>query len=457
MTPFTQDHLKDPEGDKPFSQEYYNYNLKGVVIHMGTADSGHYYSLINDITKKQPEWFEFNDTSIKKFDINNLAFEAFGGEDKSLMEYSQIVREKSHNAYLLFYQRKMMFDDSGNEIDSLMQNSEFTDPGSECLEYIKADNLKYHINKILLDHSLEMFFFQIGLEFLKLEELSGNSLGLSKMILYNFIIVGLRAKDRDKLPKNLRMIKELLAKSYELSDWLISQISFVEIIKEFLIECAIEDMRYIFVGVLRVAFAKVNERDDVLPFDDFVKNSSLAAFVVACFGAIMETKNTWADLFKGLHFLAKVSNNSKKFIKENKILIFLKEFLLEEPFTQNLIAPLKNYEMQCELKPIMFPKIMPPSQKANAANMQKLSIDKQTKEFNYLGLLASDLILNNEYEKNELEDVLNNEEILRKMLRLSRKKMIFVPVSKILCFYAKANMDYSKKLMELVFVELYRC
>jgi ubiquitin C-terminal hydrolase len=28
------------------SRKYYEYKLKGVVIHIGYADSGHYYSLI---------------------------------------------------------------------------------------------------------------------------------------------------------------------------------------------------------------------------------------------------------------------------------------------------------------------------------------------------------------------------------------------------------------------------
>lgn len=459
MTPYTQDFLKDPEGESPFPQDYYNYNLKGVVIHMGTADSGHYYSLIKDTSKKQPEWLEFNDTFIKKFDINDLAFEAFGGEDKSMMEYSQSIREKSHNAYLLFYQRKHMFDDFGNEIDSLMQNSEFTDQGSESLEFIKADNLKYHVNKILLDHSLEMFFFQIGIDFLKMDEFTSNSLELSKMILYNFLIVGLRSKDRDRLPKNLKMIKELLAKSYELSNWFIYQISFVEIIKEFLIECSVEDMRYLFVGVLRVAFAKITEKEDVLSFEDFSQSSTLAAFILTCLAAILECKTSWQDLMKSLHFLAKVSSNSRKFMKQMKIVNVMKEFILEEPFSQMAYPQMNDYVMKCELKPIMFQnKNVLPCQKTNNSNsLQKGSFDKQVKEFNYLALLSSDLVLNNEYQKNELEEAFKNDDFLRRLMKLSRKKIVFSPIAKMLSFFAKDDLEYSKKLFDLIFTELNRC
>ena len=35
-----------PREDKAFPDAYYEYKLAGVLVHMGTADSGHYYSYI---------------------------------------------------------------------------------------------------------------------------------------------------------------------------------------------------------------------------------------------------------------------------------------------------------------------------------------------------------------------------------------------------------------------------
>lgn len=51
MEPYTQEGLdersKSKEGSpKRHRDEYYKYNLRGIVIHSGTADSGHYYSYI---------------------------------------------------------------------------------------------------------------------------------------------------------------------------------------------------------------------------------------------------------------------------------------------------------------------------------------------------------------------------------------------------------------------------
>jgi ubiquitin C-terminal hydrolase len=38
--------------------DYYDYKLRGIVVHYGSAEAGHYYSYIKD-EKKQ--WHEFND------------------------------------------------------------------------------------------------------------------------------------------------------------------------------------------------------------------------------------------------------------------------------------------------------------------------------------------------------------------------------------------------------------
>ena len=91
--------------------EHYQYKLKGVVVHTGTADFGHYYSLIE---VDWDQWVEFNDSHIREFDKKRLGSECFGksgGEDNNnvnpMMGWGGWgrFRDNSKNAYILVYER----------------------------------------------------------------------------------------------------------------------------------------------------------------------------------------------------------------------------------------------------------------------------------------------------------------------------------------------------------------
>ena len=62
-------------------QSCLKYNLRGVLLHSGTAESGHYTSLIRDRYSSTEAWFEFNDSHVTPFDLKNLEDEAFGGQE----------------------------------------------------------------------------------------------------------------------------------------------------------------------------------------------------------------------------------------------------------------------------------------------------------------------------------------------------------------------------------------
>jgi ubiquitin carboxyl-terminal hydrolase 9/24 len=91
-----------------YPKEYYEYQLSGIVVHSGTADSGHYYSFIKD--RENPEsgkWYEMNDAMVRDFDPKEIPAECFGGED-TFTGYNmmQMKSVRYRNAYLLFYERK---------------------------------------------------------------------------------------------------------------------------------------------------------------------------------------------------------------------------------------------------------------------------------------------------------------------------------------------------------------
>jgi len=138
-----------------------------VAIHQGTADAGHYYSLIKN---NKDKWFEFNDTNVRPFKFEDLADEAFGGEEA----WSQFgdnnstkqLREKTNNAYLLFYERKTYFDEQGNKIPSMLvtgmdekQLEEEKVHSQKIYDEIRDDNYKFQMIKVIFDKDYDDFIY----------------------------------------------------------------------------------------------------------------------------------------------------------------------------------------------------------------------------------------------------------------------------------------------------------
>lgn len=73
--------------------EDYAFTLKGVVLHYGSADFGHYFSYIKETDSK---WIEFNDERVREFDPHDIESDCFGGEH---------WRRESQSAYLLVYEK----------------------------------------------------------------------------------------------------------------------------------------------------------------------------------------------------------------------------------------------------------------------------------------------------------------------------------------------------------------
>jgi len=82
-----------------------------VVVHRGTADIGHYTSLIN-INRQDPSrrehntdfWLEFDDSRISPFDMNQFEEECFGtADERELPMLNENTGSKS--AYILVYDK----------------------------------------------------------------------------------------------------------------------------------------------------------------------------------------------------------------------------------------------------------------------------------------------------------------------------------------------------------------
>ena len=114
--------VSDGSGTGAPSRSDFQYELVGVVIHMGTAIGGHYYSYIRersavDGPSADDRWFEFNDQFVSPWEATDEAFDrdTFGGSETvssgarigggGRFNVGTYERVKSSNAFCLFYDR----------------------------------------------------------------------------------------------------------------------------------------------------------------------------------------------------------------------------------------------------------------------------------------------------------------------------------------------------------------
>ena len=123
--------------------EYYLYELKGVVQHSGNAYGGHYVSFIdvnregigntmnqrND--KGKNSWIEFNDSNVSEFNPGQLKKETFGNNDDK-------------TAYLLIYERKKK-----SPIKIVIKNFKLKDRNQKIINFKEEE-----INKINKEYDI---------------------------------------------------------------------------------------------------------------------------------------------------------------------------------------------------------------------------------------------------------------------------------------------------------------
>ncbi|KAL2018794.1 hypothetical protein VTK56DRAFT_352 [Thermocarpiscus australiensis] len=140
MRPYTIEHLSNPTEEQ--SDDI--FELVGVLVHSGTAESGHYYSYVRErpTGSDSHTWVEFNDDIVSSWDPALMASSCFGGPDyQTHFQQSNAVYDKQYSAYMLFYQRSS----SLAKNQALLQRSGSSVPlrvdvPEDLQEYIQEEN-----------------------------------------------------------------------------------------------------------------------------------------------------------------------------------------------------------------------------------------------------------------------------------------------------------------------------
>lgn len=103
MRPYKIEHLSDSSDDTPEDI----FELVGILVHSGTAESGHYYSFIRERPSEDTmeNWIEYNDELVSHWDATYMEACCFGGLETRTASVTDIQYDKNYSAYMLFYQR----------------------------------------------------------------------------------------------------------------------------------------------------------------------------------------------------------------------------------------------------------------------------------------------------------------------------------------------------------------
>ena len=92
-----KDYIIDNKKNMNNNQDYL-YKLKSIIIHKGSAISGHYFGLINDYEKEL--WFKCDDKEIKIIDKNFIPYLSFGNKVNLENDFNN-----DSSAYMIFYEK----------------------------------------------------------------------------------------------------------------------------------------------------------------------------------------------------------------------------------------------------------------------------------------------------------------------------------------------------------------
>ncbi|UJR08730.1 hypothetical protein I4U23_012987 [Adineta vaga] len=181
MEPYTVQGLAKAEGspivdenstdDQATSNDGTRYKLVGIIVHMGQANGGHYYSFIqhNDESDdpNSSQWYKFDDTDVSECKMNDdeeLRSQCFGG-DHSTSPFDQSVMKRQRrwwNAYILFYEKISTNNvDPTQNLENDLAQLQIYDRNQRMplsvQRSVRKQNIKFLHNRILF--SQEYFLF----------------------------------------------------------------------------------------------------------------------------------------------------------------------------------------------------------------------------------------------------------------------------------------------------------
>ncbi|CAG8488554.1 749_t:CDS:10, partial [Cetraspora pellucida] len=270
MEPYTLDYLIRKESGQlddskvdAGNKEQFEYELVGVLVHTGTADSGHYYSFIKERkpscneNDSERRWYQFNDSTVEIFDPKDIPKQCYGGPEY-IMQLDTAQQKslpkmflKQYNAYMLFYERV-----SDSESDTFVSSTEKEKPSiipRDVFSSIWEENICFLQDKNIFDPGYFRLMWHV-FNSVRLDEtptiiVNGQEIDLTLRSIQlgtEFVLGTLaRAKDNSNLSSWLEMLKTRFQTHLAACQWFINRIieHSPNYLQQILMSCYVQDAR----------------------------------------------------------------------------------------------------------------------------------------------------------------------------------------------------------------------
>jgi len=221
------------------------FSFVGSVVHIGSAEGGHYFSII----RVKDNWYLFNDETIEEIDYDSINTYMFG--DSESLQFSQNEETSNPSAYLLFYKRCNPIFNGASIIESQKNINLLT------LDSISKENSAYFTNQTLVSSS----FFAISMT---IEDISFFMNYLINVFVHtNFVNDITRVEQRFLYLFEKDSNAEICGKTISLnSDSIVTT----------LLKGNIPEMNRFLVRIIQKSISSCNT-DSILPFFDYLIHS----------------------------------------------------------------------------------------------------------------------------------------------------------------------------------------
>ncbi|CAH3140586.1 unnamed protein product [Pocillopora meandrina] len=332
----------DKQDQDPQLDLSYWYQLIGVVVHTGTAEGGHYYSFILDRSSPQgrDQWFLFNDAEVKPFDPAQIAAECFGGEmttktyDAVTEKFMDFSFEKTHSAYMLFYER---CDPNEKELLAETPNIELS---QELADWIWHDNIQFLHDKHVFDTTYFNFMWlicsSIAPSVPDSKELMLSNVKLGTSFLLETLV---HAKEKLLIKNWADLLLSQYEQSSDVCEWFLETLSSEEWLLQVLVKCPIQSVRHMLarlcldvIKILRPLYAghtDKNDDDEELEIEHFV---FVSGFVKAIFRLLEHNIKAYvknlSEVFWFIHQFAVLGGKEREFLLKADAITVMVEFYL---------------------------------------------------------------------------------------------------------------------------------